>query len=64
MAPIKPVLAAAAAAVPFLVMEVGLEDGISLDDNDGTLKGLKGGLSENKASNPSVFAWCILVLPR
>ena len=43
MAPIKPVLAAAAAAVPFLVMEVGLEDGISLGDNDGTLKGLKDG---------------------
>ena len=42
MAPIKPVLAAAA-AVPFLVMEVGLEDGISLGDNDGTLKGLKDG---------------------
>jgi len=45
MAPIiKPVLtAAAAAAVPFLVMEVGLEDRISLGDNDGTLKGLKDG---------------------
>jgi len=40
MAPIKPVLAAAAA---LLFPEVGLEDGISLGNNDGTSEGLKDG---------------------
>ena len=40
IAPIKPVLAAAAA---LSVLEVGLEDGISLGNNDGALEGLKDG---------------------
>ena len=41
MAPIKPVLAAASTLL--VVLEVGLEDGISLGNNDGTFEGLNDG---------------------